>query len=109
MRARAAALAALALALAVAACRGPRPTVVSSSLRPASGGESYVEAVVENAGGGEGEVLVEATLRSESAPVERAGQEVTLRAHERVRVRIPMHVSPDGSYRVEVTVRYPVD
>jgi hypothetical protein len=107
MRARAAALAGL--ALAAAACRGPRPTVVSSSLRPAPGGESYVEAVVENAGGGEGEVLVEATLRSEGAPVERANQEVTLRAHERVRVRIPMHVPPDGSSRVEVTVRYPVD
>jgi hypothetical protein len=107
MRARAAALSGL--VLAAAACRGPRPAVVSSSLRPAPGGESYVDAVVENAGGGEGEVLVEATLRSEGAPVERAAQEVTLRAHERVRVRIPMHVSPDGSYRVDVTVRYPVD
>jgi hypothetical protein len=41
--------------------------------------------------------------------VERTAQEVTLRAHERVRVRIPMHVAADGSYRLEVTVRYPVD
>jgi len=107
MRARAGALAGL--ALAATACRGPRPTVVSSSLHPAPGGESYVEAVVENAGAGEGEVLVEATLRSEGAPVERTTHEVTLRAHERVRVRIPMHVAADGSYRLEVTVRYPVD
>jgi len=83
--------------------------VVSSSLRPASNGDSYVEAVVENAGGGEGEVLVEATLRSEGAPVERAHQEVMLRAHERVRVHLPVHVSADGSYRLEVTARYPVD
>jgi hypothetical protein len=97
------------LALAAAACGGPRPLVVSSSLRPAPGGESYVEAVIENTGGGEGEVLVEATLRAEGAPVERADQEVTLRAHERLRVRIPMHVPPDASYRVEVTVRYPAD
>ena len=107
MKARAVVLASL--VLAAAACRGPRPSVVSSSLRPAANGESLVEAVVENAGGGEGEVLVEATLHSDGAPVERAAQEVTLRAHERVRVRIPMHVSPDASYRVEVTVRYPVD
>ena len=107
MRARAAALAGL--ALAAAACRGPRPTVVSSSLRPAPGGESYVEAVLENAGGGEGQVQVEATLRAEDALVERADQEVTLRAHERLRVRIPMHVAAEGSYRLEVTVRYPVD
>jgi hypothetical protein len=107
MRARAVVLASL--VLATAACRGPRPTVVSSSLRPSGTGESVVEAVVENTGGGEGEVLVEATLRSEGAPVERAAQEVTLRAQERVRVRIPMHVAADGSYRLEVTVRYPVD
>jgi hypothetical protein len=107
MRARAVVLASL--VLATAACRGPRPTVVSSRLRPSGTGESVVEAVVENTGGGEGEVLVEATLRSESAMVDRVDQAVTLRAHERVRVSIPMHVSPDGSYRVEVTVRYPVD
>jgi hypothetical protein len=107
MRARAVVLASL--VFATAACRGPRPTVVSSTLRPALGGEPYVEAVVENTGGGEGEVLVEATLRSDSAVVDRADQAVTLRAHERVRVRIPVHVSPDGPTRLEVTVRYPVD
>lgn len=99
----------VAVALGAAACRGPRPSVVSSSLRPAANGESLVEAVIENAGGGEGEVLVEATLRSEGAPVERAHQEVTLRAHERVLVHLPVHVSADGSYRLEVTARYPVD
>jgi DNA-binding GntR family transcriptional regulator len=58
--------------------------VVSSSLRPSGTGESVVEAVVENTGGGEGEVLVEATLRSESAMVDRVDQAVTLRAHERI-------------------------
>jgi hypothetical protein len=41
--------------------------------------------------------------------VERADQEVTLRAHERVRVLLPLHVAADGSYRLEVTARYPVD
>jgi hypothetical protein len=107
MRARAVVLAGL--VLAGAACRGPRPTVVSSSLRPAPGGESYVEAIVENSGGGAGEVLVEATLRSDSDVVDRVRQEVALRAHERVRVRIPVHIAADGSYRVEVTARYPVD
>jgi hypothetical protein len=107
MRARAVVLAGL--ALAAAACRGPRPTVVSSSLRPSASGESVVEAVVENTGGGEGQVLVEATLRSDRAVVERADQEVALRPHERVRVHIPVHVAADASYRVEVTVRYPVD
>ena len=30
-------------------------------------------------------------------------------AHELVRVRIPMHVAADAPYRLEVTVRYPVD
>ena len=95
--------------LAAGACRGPRPTVVSSALHPSATGEAVVEAVVENTGGGEGEVRVEATLHSERDVVERAGQEVALRAHERVRVRIPMHVAADGAYRLEVTVRYPVD
>ena len=107
MRIRATAVAGI--LIAATACRGPRPTVVSSRLRPAAGGESVVEAVVENTGGGEGHVLVEATLRSDSAVVERAEQEVALRAHERVRVRMPVHVPADGSYRVEVTVRYPID
>ena len=97
------------VALVATACRGPRPTVVSSSLRPAGPGESVVEAVVENIGGGEGHVVVEATLRSDREVVERTDQEVTLRAHERVRVLLPVHVAADGSYRLEVTVRYPVD
>jgi len=97
------------LTLVASACRGPRPIVVSSSLRPAGSGESVVEAMVENTGGGEGQVLVEATLRSDRAVVARADQEVALRPHERVRVLIPVHVAADGSYRVEVTVRYPVD
>ena len=107
MRGRAAALALL--ALAAGACRGPRPAVVSYSLRPSAAGESVVEAVVENAGGGEGEVQVEATLHSDREVVDRAHQDVALRAHERVRVRIPMHVAADASYRLQVTVRYPVD
>ena len=107
MRARALVLATF--VLATAACRGPRPTVVSSSLRPSATGESVVEAVVENAGGGEGEVQVEATLHSDREVVDRAHQDVALRAHERVRVRIPMHVTADASYRLQVTVRYPVD
>jgi hypothetical protein len=107
VRARAVVLAGL--TLVASACRGPRPIVVSSSLRPAGSGESVVEAVVENAGGGEGQVLVEATLSMESEVVERADQEVALRPHERVRVRIPVHVAADGSYRLEVMVRYPVD
>jgi hypothetical protein len=97
------------VALAATACRGPRPIVVSSSLRPAAGGQSVIEAVVENSGGGEGHVVVEATLRSDREVVERADQVVTLRAHERVRVLLPVHVAADGSYRLEVTVRYPVD
>jgi uncharacterized protein (TIGR02588 family) len=97
------------IALAATACRGPRPIVVSSSLRPAASGQSVVEAVVENSGGGEGHVVVEATLRSDREVVERADQEVALRAHERVRVFLPVHVAAEGSYRLEVTVRYPVD
>jgi hypothetical protein len=97
------------VALAAIACRGPRPIVVSSSLQPAARDESVVEAVVENTGGGEGQVVVEATLSSDHDVVERVDQEVTLRAHERVRVHIPVHAPADGSYRLEVTARYPVD
>ena len=107
MRPRAVVLAGV--ALLATACRGPRPIVVSSSLRPAGSGESVVEAVVENTGGGEGHVLVEATLRTDGQVVERADQEVALRAYERVRVPIPVHVAADGSFRIEVRVRYPVD
>jgi hypothetical protein len=107
MRSRAAAL--VLCALTAGACRGPRPTVVSSSLRPSAPGESVVEAVVENTGGGEGDVRVEATLRADGQVVGRVDREVTLRAHERVRVLIPVPVASGGSYQLEVTARYPVD
>lgn len=98
----------LVLALVAAGCRGPRPAVVSSTLRPAAGGGSVLEVIVENSGGGEGEVQVEATLRSEGAVV-RAEQAVALRGHERVRVDLPFDVPADGSYRADVRARYPVD
>jgi hypothetical protein len=51
---------------------------------------------------------VEATLRSVDTVV-RAEREVSLRAHERVLVRLPFDVAADGSYHPEVTARYPVD
>ena len=102
-------LACLALALIVLGCRGPRPKVVSSTHRAAPGGGSVLEVVVENTGGGEGQVQVEATLRSADGPVVRAERDVELHAHERVLVHLPFAVTADGSYRPEVTVRYPVD
>lgn len=102
--------AALVLALAGAvACRGPRPQVVSFSHRPAPGGGSVVEVVVENGGGGEGQVVVTATLRSDKGVVERVEQDVALRGHERLRVRLPAQAAADGSTRAEVTARYPVE
>jgi hypothetical protein len=67
-----------------------------------------VEALIENTGGGEGQVAVEATLRSGDA-VLRAQREVELRGHERVLVHVPFDVAADGTYRAEVTARYPVD
>jgi hypothetical protein len=100
----------VACALLVAtACRGPRPRVLSSSLRASADGRSAVEAVVENAGGGEGEVRVEVTLRLDDAVVERTAREVRLRPHERVLVRVPVDADAKGPYRVEVSARYPVD
>jgi hypothetical protein len=99
----------LALALlAAAGCRGPRPWVVSSTQRPAAGGRLIIEAVIENAGGGEGQVAVEVTLRSKGTVVERVEREVTMRPHERLTVLVPVHVATEGSYQAEVTARYPI-
>jgi hypothetical protein len=96
------------LALVAAGCRGPRPAVVSSALLPAHDGGSILVVLVENSGGGEGEVEVEATLRSDRHLV-RLDRQVTLRAHERLRVDFRFDLPADGSYRPEVEVRYPVD
>jgi hypothetical protein len=96
------------LVLCAAGCRGPRPAVLSSTLRSAAGGGSVLEVVVENSGGGEGSIEVEVTLRSDRNLV-RADRQVTLRGHERVRVDLPFDVPADGSYRAEVTAKYPVD
>jgi hypothetical protein len=68
-----------------------------------------LDVVVENSGGGEGAVDVEATLRSPDGTLVRADRQVTLRGHERVRVEFPFDVPADGSYRAEVTAKYPVD
>jgi hypothetical protein len=102
-------LAALVLALMASGCRGPRPRVVSSIHRAAPGGGSVIEAVVENIGGGEGQVHVEATLRSAGGTVVRAERDVEIQAHERLVVTLPFHVAADGSYRAEVSVSYPPD
>jgi hypothetical protein len=99
----------LAVALFAAGCRGPRPRVVSAAHRPSPGGGSVVEAVIENTGGGEGEVEVEVTLHSGAGSVVRLKGDATLRAHERITVLLPAEVPADGSYRIEVTARYPVD
>jgi hypothetical protein len=102
-------LACLSLALIALGCRGPRPKVISSVHRAAPGGGSVLEVLVENTGGGEGQVQVEATLRSAAGPSVRAEREVELHAHERVLVHLPFDVAADGSYRAEVTAHYPVD
>jgi hypothetical protein len=98
----------LILALMAGACRGPRPAVVSSALLPAHDGGSILVVMVENSGGGEGEVEVEATLRSDRHAV-RLERDVKLRAHERLRVDFRFDLPADGSYRPEVEVRYPID
>lgn len=102
-------LACLLLALVALGCRGPRPRVVSSMHRAATGGGSVLEVVIENAGGGEGQVQVEATLRSASGTAVRAEREVEIHGHERIVVTLPFDVAADGSYRAEVTASYPVD
>ena len=102
-------LACLAIALIALGCRGPRPKVVSSTHRAAPGGGSVIEVVIENTGGGEGQVQVEATLRPAHGPVVRAERSLELHAHERVLVNLPLEVAADGSHRLEVTARYPVD
>ena len=96
------------LALLAAGCRGPRPAVMSTALLPAQDGGSILVVIVENSGSGEGEVGVEATLRSDRHAV-RLEQDVMLRGHERLRVDFRFDLPADGSYRPEVEVRYPIE
>jgi hypothetical protein len=99
----------LALAgLLAAGCRGPKPQVESYDVSAGAPG-TIVSVVVANASGGEGQAEVEVTLRSDGRIVAREERAVTLYAHERATVLVPVPTPYRRELAVEVRARYPVD
>jgi hypothetical protein len=86
----------------VRGCSGPRPQLVSVRMRG-----QVVEAVVRNAGSGEGEIQVDFRLRPRAggAPLLKTGK-ATLRPHETVRVESKVE-GARGDEQVEVELDYP--
>jgi hypothetical protein len=86
----------------VRGCSGPRPELASAAMRG-----RVAEAVVRNAGSGEGEIQLEfrAHPRAGGAPLVKT-EKVTLRAHETARVQTTVE-GARGDERLEVEVEYP--
>jgi len=86
----------------VRGCSGPRPELVSARLRG-----NLVEAVVKNAGSGEGEVQVDFRLRPRAggAPLLHS-EKATLRPHETARIEGRVE-GARGDEQVDVELDYP--
>ncbi|MEW6270336.1 MAG: hypothetical protein AB1689_13685 [Thermodesulfobacteriota bacterium] len=109
---------ALAAGLALAACRGPEPQVVRHDVQTSADGRTVrVAALLENRGGGSGQVAVTATLseRASGLVVGRAEREVELAPHERqaVAIDVPLAHGPapldPAQLEVHVDAQYPVE
>jgi len=89
-------------ALWVRGCSGPRPQVVSSRMRAQA-----AEAVIRNAGFGEGEVQVDFRVRPRGGgpPILRS-RKATLRPHETAKVEARIE-GARGDEQLEVEVDYP--
>jgi hypothetical protein len=97
-----------ALAILAVACRGPRPALVTSTLKE-DAGRTVAEVVVANQGGGEGQIEVEVVARAPSGEVVRGEAQATLRARETILVRVPLEGEVDRGQAPEVHLHYPVE
>jgi len=86
----------------VRGCSGPRPELVSARMRG-----PVAEAVVRNAGPGEGQIEVDFRLRPRAggAPLLKS-ERATLRPHEVARIEVKID-GARGDERVEVGLDYP--
>jgi hypothetical protein len=102
---------AAALAISVAACRGPKPIVMSRELRPpeAEGAPYRAVVVIRNQGGGEGEIAMIVRLRSRASGQTAAAREETvdLAPHETQEVTIELRPTAPAPYDLAVEARYP--
>jgi hypothetical protein len=97
-----AALIVLSGVLFVRGCSGPRPQLLSSRMRG-----PVAEAVVRNAGSGEGEIQVDfrARPRDGGAPLSKS-EKASLRPNETARVEVRLD-GARGDEQLEVEVDYP--
>lgn len=98
-------------ALILAACSGPKPEVRSADVAPAVQGKATVTVVVENRGGGDGQVEVKLTLRDRTGrTVAREERTVELKGREVVTLVVELEV-PEGAegLGVEAEAVYPPD
>jgi len=88
--------------LFVRGCSGARPELVSARMRG-----NVAEAVVRNAGSGEGEIQADfrVRLRAGGAPLQVTGK-ATLRPHETLRIESKVE-GARGDEQVEVELDYP--
>ena len=98
-------------AVALAACRGPRPAIVSRQLLPPeSPAAPYIALVtIRNTGGGEGQVEAIARLRSavQGQTVAEAARQIDLSPFETVQVRFELRAPAAGHYELVTDAKYP--
>ena len=104
--------------LVLTGCLGPKPVVDSYQAEPPSSPDQpfKVEAVVSNAGPGEGEVLVEVSLsdKKTGAVLRRDEQHVSLQTGETEHVLFELNLPPSAQnlnpdqIDVEVQAHYPI-
>ena len=89
-------------ALFIRGCSGPRPQLVSARMRG-----PIAEAVVKNAGWGEGVVQIDLRVRPRGGgPATLRSEKATLRPHETARIETRIE-GARGDEQVEVEVDYP--
>src|SRR5262245_6268235 len=99
----------IAFVLWILNCSGPKPELADVRVKPPAGeGQPYqVEATVQNAGLGHGQINVVARLRDKSSgQTYQEGKLVQLEEHEVTRVTAEIQ-APPGSYEPEVELEYP--
>jgi hypothetical protein len=100
-----------AIAFGAYSCRGPKPAVLSQELRPPESKDGPYSAVVmiENQGGGKGEIEVIARLRSRATGqvLDEHEQVVDLPSNEKVQLVIELRSTLPEPYDLDVKVKYP--
>ena len=93
----------------ITSCAGPKPTVVEATFDPpAAAGQPYhLRALVENGGGGRGEVGITFRMKDQaSGRIYEEQSTLTLKPHEQA-LAVAQLALPAGDYTLKVEAEYP--